>query len=464
VDLKDVLAALRAAWWLPVAGLIVGSLIGLTVSLMTPPAYTAETQLFVSTTDSTTPQAVFQGSQFSQQRATSYAQLLTGEELAERVIEELDLPLSSAALSGDITAAVVPGTVLIDVAATAASPERAQAIAQELGSQFPELVSSLEASNALGESPVKVTVVDAPELPRTPSSPNTLLNIALGLLAGLLVGLGLAVVRARLDRSVKNVQEASELADAPVLGVVVRDETLENSHILDRNSMSRSAEDYRQIRTNLQFLNVDQPPQIIMVSSALPHEGKTTLLLNLAMALAEAGRKVTIVEADLRRPNISRYLGLVGGVGLTTVLTGRADVDEVIQYYGESKLAIIVSGPTPPNPGELLSSNNMLTLIEGLRRDNDVVLIDAPPLLPVADASGLAVLVDGVLLSVRYGSTRKEQLRQAAATLKGVGAKTLGLVVNIVPPSSPIATAYGHGYSYDSYESERLPVKEVHTP
>jgi capsular exopolysaccharide synthesis family protein len=455
VDLKDVLAALRSAWWLPAAGLIIGGLIGLTLSLLTPPAYTAQMQLFVSTTDATTPQAVFQGSQFSEQRATSYAQLLTGDELAARVIDNLGLPTTPSTLAANISAEVVPGTVLIDVAATDLSPERAQAIAEEMGRQFPAFVSTLEASNATGDSPVKVTVVNPPDLPRGPSSPNTLLNVALGLVAGFLVGLGLAVARVRLDRSVKDGQDAADLAGAPVLGVVVRDEALENSHMLHQNSKSRSAEDYRQIRTNLQFLNVDHPPKVIMVSSAVPHEGKTTLLLNLALTLAEAGRRVTIVEADLRRPNVSKYLGIVSGVGLTNVLAGHADLEEVVQPYGESGLMVVASGPTPPNPGELLASNHMLTLIETLRAANDVVLIDAPPLLPVADASGLAVLVDGVLLSVRYGRTRKEQLRQAAATLEGVGAKTLGLILNIVPPTSPIATAYGHGYSYSTYEPEK---------
>jgi receptor protein-tyrosine kinase len=154
---------------------------------------------------------------------------------------------------------------------------------------------------------------------------------------------------------------------------------------------------------------------------------------------------VTVVEADLRRPKVTRYLGLIGGVGLTNVLTGSAELDDVMQRYvnGDSQVSVLAAGPLPPNPGELLASTHMQALLEKLRGQNDFVLVDAPPLLPVADSSGLAVHMDGVLLSVRYGSTRKDQLQQAAATLDRVGARTLGVILNIVPPKAQMATAYG---------------------
>jgi receptor protein-tyrosine kinase len=295
-----------------------------------------------------------------------------------------------------------------------------------------------------------VAVVYPPVLPTVPSSPRTLLNVILGAFVGLLLGAVAAITRARLDRSVKKSDEAAELAGAPVIGVVLRHAGLESSHVVDRNRMTRVAEDYRQLRANLQFLDVDEPPKVIMVSSSLPSEGKTTAVINLGLALAEAGRRVTVVEADLRRPKVTRYLGLVGGVGLTNILAGTADVAEVIQYYGEDGLGVIAAGSTPPNPSELVASASMAELLEKLRASNDFVLVDSPPILPVADSTGLAVLVDGVLLSVRYGVTRKDQLQQAAATLQRVGARTLGIILNIVPPKAEIAHALGHGYGYDS--------------
>jgi receptor protein-tyrosine kinase len=266
------------------------------------------------------------------------------------------------------------------------------------------------------------------------------------MIVGLLLGAAAALVRARLDRSVRDGDEVSRLVGAPMLGVVPRDPGLGESHVMDRQSTSGSAEAFRQLRTNLQFISPDRPPRTIMVSSALPGEGKTTLAVNLAVALAEAGRQVVLVEADLRRPRVTRYLGLVGGVGLTNILSGSATLDEVVQPYGDH-FTVIGAGPTPPNPGELLASDLMSSFLDELKEKNDVVLLDAPPVLPVADASSLAVIVDGTVLSVRYGATTRDQVQQAAVTLQRVGGRTLGVVLNLVPPRSPIASAYGYEYT-----------------
>jgi receptor protein-tyrosine kinase len=449
MELRDVLAALRAGWWLAVMGLVMGGLAALGVSLLMTPLYTAQTQLFVRTNDASSTSAVFQGGQFSQERVTSYAELLSGEELSARVADRLGLEVSPSQLAGQIEVSTIPQTVLLNVTVTDSVPERAQQIAAGIGTEFPLLVDELETTSN-GESPVRVAVADGPELPTVASSPRTALNVILGALVGLLLGAAAAITRAQLDRSVKKTEDAAELAAAPVIGVVLRHPGMESRHVVDRTRMSRMAEDYRHLRANLQFLDVDEPPKVIMVSSALPSEGKTTVIINLALALAEAGRKVAVVEADLRRPRITRYLGMVGGVGLTNILAGTADVSDVTQYYGEHGLAIIAAGPIPPNPSELLASTSMAELLEKLRASHDFVLVDSPPILPVADSTGLASVVDGVLLSVRYGSTRKDQLQQAAATIQRVGSKTLGVILNIVPPKAEIASAFGHGYGYDA--------------
>jgi receptor protein-tyrosine kinase len=235
-----------------------------------------------------------------------------------------------------------------------------------------------------------------------------------------------------------------------VIGAVLRDAVLDKRHTIDRLTDSRTAEDYRQLRNNLQFLDVDNPPRTIMVSSAVPSEGKTTMVINLGLALADAGQRIVIVEADLRRPKVTSYLGLVSGAGLTNVLAGRADLDDVVQRYGDELMSVLGGGPTPPNPGELLASSQMRALLEKLRGQYDFVLVDAPPLLPVADASGLSPHVDGVLLSIRYGSTHKDQVREAAATVERVGGRTLGVVLNIVPPKAGAAAAYGYAYKYEA--------------
>ena len=410
--------------------------------------YVSATQLFVSTTESASTADVYQGGQFSQQRVQSYARLLTGAELAERVANELDLATDPERLADQVTAVVVPETVLLDVEVEDASPTRAREIAASIGRQFPRLVAEVEASSTGGPSPVQVRVTERPRRPETHSSPRTALNGVVGGLVGLLVGSALAISRAALDRSVRDPAEAADLAGAPIIGTILRDETLDKQHIVSRGGNSRTVEDFRQLRTNLQFLNVDNPPTVIMVSSAIPAEGKTTVVVNLALALVDAGRRVTIIEADLRKPKVTRYLGMVGGVGLTNILAGTADVDDVIQKYGASGLSVIAAGPAPPNPGELLASSQMQALIDKLRTRADYVLVDAPPLLPVADSAGLAVMMDGVLLAVRYSVTSRDQLRQAAATLQRVKAKVLGVILNVVPPKAQVASAYGYGYGY----------------
>ena len=448
VDLRELLTALRSAWWLPVLGLVLGASAGLSLSLLQTPLYTSNTQLFISTNGAGSTLSAFEGNLFSQQRAESYAQLLKGEQLAGDVATRRKLDESRGDIAGAIDAEVVVDTVLINVSVTDPSAERAARIAEAIGESFPSLVDELETPAGERASPVKVTVTDPPEVATAPSSPSTTRNIALGGLAGLVVGCALPILRARLDRSVRESDEAVGAAGAPVIGLVLRDRGLEKSHLIDRFAGSRTSEDYRQLRTNLQFLNVDEPPRVIMVTSALPSEGKTTVVVNLAITLADAGRSVTVVEADLRRPKVTRYLGLVAGSGVTNVLAGAAELEDVVQTYGTGLISVVGSGPIPPNPGELLASSHMAALIDKLRSQSDYVLVDAPPLLPVADSTGLAVHMDGVLLSVRYGSTTTDQLQQAASALSRVGAKTLGVILNIVPPKAEAASAYGYGYSY----------------
>jgi capsular exopolysaccharide synthesis family protein len=459
MELRDVLAALRAGWWLLLLGLLVGGAAAAAISLAQTPLYTSSIQMFVSTTDSSSTQAQFQGSQFSQERVASYQQMLQGTEMAGRLIEQLDLPQSPADLAEQIRAEAVPDTALLNVSVTDPSPERSQQIAEAIGQEFPGLVADVEAPVAGDSPPIKVTVVDESGLPVTPTSPATNRNVAIGLLTGLVIGAALAIVRPSLDRTVRDPEVAAELAGAPLIGVVLRDPALQNGHVFDRGQHSGAAENYRQLRANLQFLDVDSPPKVILVSSALAGEGKTTLVLNLALALVEAGRQVTVIDADLRRPRVVRYLRMVGGVGLTNVLTGSADLEEVVQTYdhgsGAGALSVLGAGPMPPNPSELLSSAHMLSLLEQVSVKADFVLIDAPPVLPVADATGLAAIVDGVLLSVRHGKSRKELVRRTAETLERVGARTLGVVLNIVPPKDGVGAGYGYGYAPDANRRHR---------
>lgn len=444
------MTALRRGWWLIVLGLLFGGLAGLALSLTATPVYTSSTQLFLATTDSSSSQAVFQGGQFSQQRVSSYAQLLQGQNLASRVVDNLDLSVSPASVAGQISVDPVPDTVLLNVSVNDPDPRRAQQIAAAIGAEFPGLVADLEPTPAGGQSPIEVAVVQEPSLPTTPSSPNTQRNVALGLFCGLVVGSAAAIGRVALDRTVKEAHVAAHLADAPVLGVILHDRSLAESHTFRMADSSPAAEGYRRLRANLQFLRLDHPPKIIMISSAMPAEGKTTLAINLALALVESGSHVALVDGDLRRPRVTRYLRLVGGVGLTNVVTGTAALHDVLQQYGSEAFSVLGAGPVPPNPSQVLSSTQMATLLDDLASKNDFVIVDSPPVLPVADASSLATIVDGVVLSARYGVTRKELLRRAVTNLEQVGAVPLGIVMNLVPARADVAEGYGYRYESGS--------------
>jgi receptor protein-tyrosine kinase len=325
---------------------------------------------------------------------------------------------------------------LIDVTVSDPSPKRARDIADAVATEVNSMVAALEAPTGGGAPPVKLTVTDRPAVASQASSPDTARNVATGGLLGLLVGAGIALARTRPIHSVKNTEQAAELMGAPVLGHVVRDDSLAKRHVIDDRDGGLAAENFRQLRNSLQWLDLENPPTVIMVSSAVPSEGTTTVVVNLALVLADAGRTVTVVDANLRKPNVSEYLGMTGGAGLSDILAGTADVTDVAERHGDREMWVIPAGSTPSNPGELLASSQMRSLIDKLRGDNDYVLIDAPPVLPVADSSGFAGYTDGVLFSVRYGSTLTGELHQASAILKRVRATVLGVLLNIVPPKA----------------------------
>jgi capsular exopolysaccharide synthesis family protein len=444
VDIRDYLRVVRASWLLLLLGLVLGAGTALGVSLLRTPQYTATTQLYVTTNGGDDLSAAVQGSQYTEQKVASYARLLTSQDLAATVIDDLGLRVEPDELTRRIQAEVVTDTTLIDVEVTDPSPERALAITRAINSEFGALVRELETPAGESASRVRVSVVATPLLPEEPSSPSFVLNTVLGAVLGLAIAVVVAVLRDRLDTTVKHDETVTEAADAPVIGHIPADDELANAHLTEPHSNSPAAEAVRQVRTNLSFLAVDHPPRVIMVTSALTAEGKTTTALNLALTLAESGNTVTLVEADLRRPTLTRYLGLVGGAGLTNVLTRAAPLDSVIQEIDGSQLHVLPSGPVPPNPSELLASDAMARVVETLLAERDIVVIDAPPVLPVADASTLAGLVDGVVLCARWGGVSRDELSRAATLLRRVGGHILGVVVTLIPAKAQ-TVAYGYG-------------------
>lgn len=447
MSFPDYFRALRAHWTLALAALLLALAGASGLTSQITPLYAATTYMFVSTPSSDDTTAAYQGNLLSQQRVTSYAELLERERLAARVVNSLNLDTTPEALSSEISATVVPETVILQATVTDPSPGRAQAIADAVGAEFPKLVAELETPPGQDRANVSVTVIETARLPTTAVSPSWTRNLVGAGVLGLLAGLGLAILRDQLDNTVKRTEDVEEIAGSAVIGGVLFDSDFPKKPIARQlRGQSRSAEAFRQIRTNLQFLNIDNPPRVLVISSSVPGEGKTTTAIALAVVLAQSGQRVALVEGDLRRPRVTKYLDIVSGTGLTNVLAGVASLEDVMQPLGDGKLTVLGSGPTPPNPSEMLGSAHMRQLITELREANDYVVIDSSPLLPVTDGAVLGALSDGVVLVTRHGVTKKEQLRQSVQMLRSVDAHLLGVVLNMVPPKS--ATAYGYGYGY----------------
>jgi len=436
--------------------------------------YSATTEMFVGiTTDSrnTDVSQMSQGGSFVQERIKSYADVVTSPSVLTSVSEGYDVPVTADQIS--VTAPA--DTVLLDISVTDTDPERAAIIANALADKFPSYVAQLERLPGQVSSPVRLSVIERATVPTAPVSPRVPLNLALGLLVGLGLGIGAAVLRDTLNTSIDGISDVERITGAVPLGVVPFDPEAGQHPLVDAQEHGARAESFRTLRTNLQFADVDRPPRVIVVTSPLPNEGKSISACNLALTLALGGARVVLVDGDLRKPSVGRYMGVSSGAGLTTVLSGRHDLREVIAVYGRDTLAVLPAGPTPPNPSELLGSQQMADLLATLAEHYDVVVVDAPPLLPVTDAAVLAAAADGAVLVLRHGRSRREDAVRALQSLTAVNAKLLGSVLNFAPRRKRRSgyDGYGYGYGYGNNPKTpppmvrpvdvRLPTKKVST-
>jgi capsular exopolysaccharide synthesis family protein len=457
LDLAAYIGILRRHWRVVLVTMLLAILAAAALTVRATPQYESSVKFFVSTpATSADNQAAYTGGLFSQQRVKSYSDLLTGERLAEAVRQELDSPLSVEAIAGRISAHVQPDTVLLSATVKDADPATARDIAEAVGKHFPVLVASLERPANGATANVRVVVVADPKLSTVPVSPRPLRNLVLAGLFGLLLGLGLAVARDTLDKTVKTPEDVLEITGLPTLASIGYDNRASSRPLVVQDDPNTPrAEAFRQLRTNLQFVEIDQPLRSFVVTSPLPGEGKSTSACNLAITLAQAGIRVLLVEGDLRRPRIPTYLGIEGGVGLTSVLIGQVALADAVQTWGDSGLSVLPSGPLPPNPSELLASAGMRALMTKLEETYDVVVVDAPPLLPVTDAAVIATLTSGALLCIRVGKVRHEQIRRALDALRAVDAAVLGCVLTMAPTRGHGSYAYGYGYGYGPRDTSK---------
>jgi len=347
-----------------------------------------------------------------------------------------------------------------------------------------------EASITAGLRSSNIRVVDPALAPASPSRPQKARNILLAVLMGLVGGVGLALFREYLDNTVKSPDDIEALTGLPSLAVVpslpgmnaptgrlsrlareastaaglgARVELL--SYVQPKSQISEA---FRALRTSLLLSQADHPPQVILVTSALPREGKTTAAVNLAVTLAQLGDRTLLVDSDLRKPGIRRALNLAIGkdVGLSSYLAGVTSLEEAtIQHPTITNLSALTTGPVPPSPADLLSSHRMREAIAELRRRFKFIVIDSPPVMAATDAVILSALTDGVLLVVRSGETPKEAFTRTRDLLAAVKCRLLGVVLNAVDSNAPdyyysyryYPYAYGYGYGEDVAKPSKFP-------
>lgn len=452
MGLNDYLRILRKRWVSIVALILIGAAGGSGIALATTPVYEASTLVYVQVQSSGTVVELAQGSAFIQSQVKSFAEVASSPRVLDPVITSLGLSEVASDLAKSVIAVAPLNTVNIEITVSRDNPSEAAQIADAVTSSFRQVVSDI--TTTAGTNPtsqVSVSVLRDAETPLGPVAPNAVLNVALGILVGIGAGVGLALLREVLDTRIRGERDVAAITNSPIIGGISFDTTaVDRPLIVQDDPRSIRAEAFRTLRTNLQFLEVESGAKSFVITSSIPSEGKTTTAANLAIALADSGAQVALIDADLRRPKIADYMGLEGAVGLTDVLISRVELADALQPWGRGNLVVLPAGTVPPNPSELLGSRAMAALLSTLEAEFDVVILDLPPLLPVTDAALVSKFTRGALVVVAAGRTHKGEFAGAVAALQNVGANVAGVILTMLPTKGPDAYGYGR-YGYGSY-------------
>lgn len=467
--IEGFIRTLKRQWYIAVIATLVGGLLGFGISLIQPKVYASDATGVVTTGDTGSIALASTADTLTKSKATQYQALASSRKVAERALEISGYQMSPEQALSMVSAAVPLDTAQIKVTVRSQDPELAQNLAdawiQALGDNVKEVENSGNNASASDGSFAVTSVMNftayvPANLPSSPISPNVKMNTLLGIVLGLVAAAVYLFVQSVRDRSIRSIDVLLEVtgSDIPVLGTIPFSNAFSSTRVLKptlegqsaRRSEFQLVESLKELRTNLQFKNPDNPPRRIVVTSSLPSDGKSTVADNLAIILSQADTPVFLVDADLRRPTVAKSFGLIEEVGVTDVVIGRAKAEDVIQAVdGYPNLYVLAAGRIPPNPSEILSSEAFTQMIDKLAQDG-LVILDAPPLLPVTDSAILATKFDGALLVVEANGTKREELAKSLGNLQKVQADVLGTVLNKVPTTGSEAGYYQY-YGRDYY-------------
>lgn len=431
---REYLLVLRKRWLIVALVTVIGGVLAAATVFSATPIYRSTSSVYFSLPSSgTSGSDLFQGSDYTQSQMSSYAELATQPFVLDRVIADLALKTDAKQLADVVTAEATKDSAVLHVSASDPNPKVAAQIANSVSGNLAKAVKQLSPKSEAGRPTIDATLVAKARPSQDPISPRKKLDLAAGLLAGVFLGVVIALGREALDTRLRSAFDVEAMADFSVLGEIPKAKSKEaHSRVMLDDGQSVGAEAFRRVRTNLTFSSLQERPLAIVVSSAVTGEGKSSTALNLAVAMAETGQRVLLIDADLRRPSIANYIDVEGDVGLTNVLIGEVRLEEVVQTWGADTLDVVTSGTIPPNPSELLGSEAMQRLIADAKSRYDAVLLDCTPLLPVTDAAVLAHSASGVVLVTASGKTSRREFSEATAALEGVGGRVLGVVLNQV--------------------------------
>lgn len=422
---------LKSAWWFVPIGALVGVVVAFLVTMMMPKTYTATTIIFIGSPAAGDSAGAYQGDLFSQQRATTYAQLFGSDDLAVKVNDDLGLGLPPDQLAAKVTAAPVEKTVLLQVSVVDATPTGAADIANAYADNFAQYVGPLENPTGGGQPSSILRVIRSAEPPAAPTSPSTVVNLGIGAFLGAAVAGGVVWLRRRFDTHVRTATDLAAATGAPILGTLPGDpERGARLLTLPAESSTEYAEHVRKLRTTVQFSDTSTSALSLVVSGAASSDDAREVAAHLALMLTETGRRVALVDADLRDPALAAYVGAPPGVvGLSEVLAGALMVEDALTTIAHDRVSFLAAGRGTATVGEDIASNLMRNVLAELVRTFDAVIIVTATAETYADAAVLGAEVDGAVLAVRSGSATADGVRRAAESLTSSGGAFRGAVL-----------------------------------
>ena len=455
MELTRYLRVLRQRLWMIIACPIVAALAAGIVSFLLPPVYEAHVSVYVKPAQPITGIDPTTGAGVTSDTVLlTYANWMTQEPIVDQVNSQLKLGLRYDQLTSKITVTPITNTLLLNVAVRDTSPAVARDVANQLVVDFIDAVRQKQAA-ALAAQPsasqqADNLIVTAPAvLPDKPVAPNKTLNVAIAFAAGLLLALGLAFLLDYLDQSIKSDDDLiGRLGLIPIGHIAyVPAGNTRRSELVTLDPHSTSSEAFKALRTSVLFSTIDQHVKAIVVTSPELGEGKSRTAANLAIALAQAGHRTLLIDADFRRPSLHHLFGKIRNVGLSNlILQDAAEAEAITEVEAVPNLWLLPSGPTPANPSELLGSARLQEVMSNLWTHFSYVILDTPPVNAVTDASILAAAANATILIVEQGRTTWPALTHAKQMLDRVGANTIGVVVNKLR-----ATSGSYYYGYGNY-------------